>query len=55
MDKKDYENIIYVLVNRLFDDNIHDYSSIDNEKFIKYICNETGMSIENYKNIMNIK
>ena len=52
--KKEIEKMLYNAIILLFDENITEYNGLDDEEFIEFVCDEVGMSKEEYKTLMKI-
>ena len=48
------ETLLYNAIITLLDFNITEYNGIDDEEFIEFVCDEVGMSEEEYKTLMKI-
>lgn len=48
------ETMLYNAIILLFDVNITEYNGLDDEEFIEFVCDEVGMSKEEYKTLMKI-
>lgn len=46
------ENLLYNAIIKWFDDAFTDWGSIDDPDWIEYVCNEIGITKEEYKRIM---
>lgn len=49
-----FENLLYNAIICLLDFNITEYNGLDDEEFIEFVCDEVGMSKEEYKTLMKI-
>ena len=48
------ETALYNAIIKWFDDSLEDWSGIDSPEWIDYVCNEIGITEEEYKRIMEL-
>lgn len=48
------EDVLYRAIIKWFDDSFVDWKYIDNPDFISYVCNEIGLSKDEYYRIMKL-
>ena len=49
------EIVLYNAIIKWFDDSFTDWRSIDDTDWINYVCEEVGITHEEYKRIMSLK
>ena len=48
------ETALYNAIIKWFDDSLEDWNTIDNEEWIDYVCEEIGITRDEYKRIMEL-
>lgn len=48
------ETLLYNAILSWYDDSLTEYHGLDDEDFINRVCGMTGLSVEEYKKLMNI-
>ena len=49
------EDVLYRAIIKWYDDSFKEWKAIDNPDFVNYVCNEIGISKDEYNRIMRLE